>query len=300
MPAFHTPTRRSQKRGSMSSFVRASTSILVALSVAFMWTGTASAQDAGATTPCGKFDFSGGLSCKIEVSGGCKAQCSPINFEAACTGGCTAMTTTTNCTDNCGTTCVQMCNPQLLDCFVGCHAECDQPTMDLCRTNHPTDDCTNTAKAQCDIHCKDSCAVPPNNCQEHCTKCCRGSCDTQTNFECDFSCFARVQGGCDVQCTKPEGAIFCNGQYVYASDVQQCIAYLATRGIQVDVSASASGQCDLSGCHGIGNVSVGGCSASGALNQTAAAGPFGLALLLALTSAARLRRQRRTVAARRS
>jgi hypothetical protein len=281
----------------MHSFVRASTSILVALAVAFLLAGTARAQDA--STPCGKFDFSGGLSCKIEVSGGCTANCSPLNFEAACTGGCTATTTTSNCTDNCGTTCVAMCNPQLLDCFAGCHSECDQPTVDQCRQSHPTDDCATTARAQCDIHCKDSCAVPPSNCQEHCTKCCRGSCDTQTNFECDFSCFARVQGGCDVQCQRPEGAIFCNGQYVYASDVQACSAYLATQGLQVDVSARASGQCDLNGCHGIGDASVSGCSAAGALNQTAAVGPFAVGLLLAMTAAARWRRRQATAPARR-
>ncbi|MBM4360443.1 MAG: hypothetical protein FJ096_20240 [Deltaproteobacteria bacterium] len=31
-------------------------------------------------SPCGNFDFSGGLDCKLEVSGGCTAQCQPINF----------------------------------------------------------------------------------------------------------------------------------------------------------------------------------------------------------------------------
>jgi hypothetical protein len=272
----------------MHPFVRASTAILIAVGVALLLPGIARAQDA--STPCGKFDFSSGLSCRIEVSGGCTANCSPLSFEAACTGGCTSMTTTT-CVDTCGTTCVAMCNPQLLDCFAGCHAECDQPTVDQCRQSHPTDDCTTTARAQCDIHCKDSCQVPPNNCQEHCTKCCTGSCNTQTNFDCDFSCFAQVQGGCDVQCQRPEGAIFCNGQYVYASDVTACIAYLATRGIQVDVSARASAQCDLSGCHGTG-ASVSGCSAGGALDPTAAVAPFGLAFFLAMTAAARWRRRR--------
>src|SRR5258706_7139460 len=100
----------------------------------------ARAADGGGSTPCGNFDFSSGISCKIQVSGGCSANCSPLRFEAACNGMCSA-TADTTCVNNCGTTCVAMCNPALLDCFAGCHAECDQPTVDLCKQKHPTDDC---------------------------------------------------------------------------------------------------------------------------------------------------------------
>jgi hypothetical protein len=60
--------------------------------------------------------------------------------------------------------------------------------------------------------------VPPSDCKEHCTKCCFGSCQTLKNFKCDFDCFAELKGGCDVQCSAPEGALFCNDQYFYASD----------------------------------------------------------------------------------
>jgi hypothetical protein len=273
----------------MHSFVRASIALLVAIGVAFA-ARTARAQDAS-STPCGKFDFSNGLSCKIEVSGGCTAKCTPLNFEVGCTGGCTG-TAMTTCVNDCGTTCVAMCNPQFLDCFAGCHAECDQPTADQCRQKYPTEDCSNTAKAQCDIHCKDSCQVPSNNCQEHCNKCCTGSCTTNVNFDCDFSCFADLKGGCDVQCTRPEGAIFCNGQYVHASDIESCIAYLATRGIQVDVSARASATCTLAGCNGVSSSSVSGCSVSGAINQAAGMAPFGFAFLFTGAAAARWRRRR--------
>ena len=217
------------------------------------------AADGGTITPCGNFNFAAGATCKIEVSGGCTADCSPLSFEAACTGMCNASSNTT-CVDDCGTTCIAMCDPAALDCFVGCHAECDDPTIAACKQKHPTDDCAKTARAQCDVHCKDSCQVPPSNCQEHCTKCCTGSCTTQVNFDCDFSCFADVRGGCEVQCQKPEGGIFCNGQYVHTSDVAACIRYLATQGINVDVSAQGSARCDLHGCDSV--TSSKGCSLS--------------------------------------
>ncbi len=202
------------------------------------------------SNPCGKFDFSNGISsCKIEVSGGCSAKCTPLKFEAACSGGCTS-TSDTMCVDTCGTQCVAMCDPALLDCFAGCHAECDAPTSAECQQKHPTDgSCSATATAQCDVHCKDACQVPSTNCSEHCNKCCTGSCTTQVNFDCDFSCFADVKGGCDVQCQRPQGAIFCNDQYVYASDVEACIKYLATQGLTVDVSARASASAKVdAGC----------------------------------------------------
>jgi hypothetical protein len=244
----------------------------------------------GGSTPCGNFDFTSGISCKIEVSGGCTANCSPLRFEAACTGMCTA-TSDTTCVNNCGTTCVAMCNPAALDCFAGCHGECDQPTIDACKQKHPTDDCATTAKAQCDVHCKDSCQIPPNSCAEHCNKCCTGSCTTQVNFDCDFSCFADVQGGCNVQCQKPEGAIFCNGQFVHASDVTACIAYLATQGIKVDVSAQGMVGCDLSGCHDSGS-SKGCAVAPRPAKQTAGDALFPLVLLAGAAAFARSRRSR--------
>lgn len=206
----------------------------------------------GEDTPCGKFalDASGSLSCKIEVEGGCKAQCTPLSFKAGCTGGCTA-SASTSCTGSCGEQCIAECNPELLDCFAGCHAECDADVQALCEAKDPNANCAEQAVAQCDMHCETACEVPPSNCQDHCITCCNGGCQTVANFDCDFDCFAELKGGCDVQCSKPSGAIFCNGQYVYASDISACIQYLATQGIEVDASASATvtcsgGDCDLS------------------------------------------------------
>jgi hypothetical protein len=258
-------------------------------SAAFLTSTSARAADHG---PCGNFDFSAGASCKVEVSAGCTASCDAPKLTVACGGKCTA-TASQTCNDSCGTACIQQCNPELLDCFAGCHAECDQPTIGLCTQKHPNEDCVTQGKAQCDVHCKSSCKVPDTNCQEHCTKCCSGSCTTQVNFDCDFSCLAEVEVSCKAQCTKPSGGIFCNGQFVNATDVQQCVAYLATKlDIDVDVSAAGSAACGDDGCSADGSASVkaGGCAAAPGSNN-GLAGALGLVAGLGLVAAIRARRR---------
>jgi len=260
-----------------------------ALALAFTLASPRAHANDGGANPCGNFDFSAGINCKIEVSGGCTADCSLLKEELACAGGC-SVTADTMCVNNCGTQCVAMCDPAHLDCFTGCHGECDGPTTQTCMQMNPQADCVNQAKAQCDVHCNDSCKIPPSNCQEHCNKCCTGSCTTQVNFMCDFSCFANVHGNCSVQCSKPDGAIFCNGSYVNASDIQACISYLATQGIMVDVSARAS--CDLSGCHGVSNIpGASGCAASPGTNVGLGAWAGGV-LFVVGAGAFRARRRR--------
>ncbi|HEY3822159.1 MAG TPA: hypothetical protein VGL81_33570 [Polyangiaceae bacterium] len=254
----------------------------------------ARADDAG--TPCGNFDFSQGISCQIEVSGGCTADCTPLKLEAGCTGSC-SMLPDIDCSNACQTTCTSTCSPSALDCMAGCHGECDQPTTTTCQQQDPTADCVSQAQAQCDMHCKETCTTPPTDCSQVCETCCDGSCSAQINFNCDFQCFANLQGGCSVQCQKPAGAIFCNGQYVNASDVDACITYLATQGVTVDISARGSVQCDSDGCNGTGNASAGGCAVGPASTD---GGSGGLALAVAGlfvgTAAARsLRRRARRV-----
>ncbi|MSP24491.1 MAG: hypothetical protein EXR75_04870 [Myxococcales bacterium] len=199
-------------------------------------------------TPCGNFDFSAGISCSIEVDAGCTAQCTPFKFEVGCTGECTA-TFTQTCSGSCGEACILECDPDLLDCFKGCHTECDEPITKKCQKDPPKENCADVAVAQCDIHCKESCAVPPSSCQEHCTSCCAGACTTDANYDCNLACFAKLEGSCSAQCSA-DGGLFCNGQYVNASDISACVTYLATQGINVTGSLKAT--CDLAnGCDGV-------------------------------------------------
>src|SRR6185295_16275682 len=104
----------------------------------------------------------------------------------------------------------------------------------------------------------------------HCTKCCSGGCTTQVNFDCDFSCMADVEVNCKATCTKPSGGIFCNGQFVNATDVQQCMTYLSSKlNIKVDASAAAAANCQGDACSADGKASVkaGGCSTAPGTND---------------------------------
>jgi MYXO-CTERM domain-containing protein len=91
-----------------------------------------------------------------------------------------------------------------------------------------------------------------------------------------------------VACSKPEGAIFCNGQYVNATNAKECIAYLATRQIKVDTSASGSLSCTGTDCAGIGSVK--GCSSGASANGYG----YGAFAVLAMALTRRISRRRKS------
>jgi hypothetical protein len=77
---------------------------------------------------------------------------------------------------------------------------------------------------------------------------CQATCQAKGTVTCED----KLTGGCETQCTQPEGAVFCDGQYVdNGGHAQQCIDALnAWLKSHVDVSAtgSASSGCDGSVC----------------------------------------------------
>jgi hypothetical protein len=89
------------------------------------------------------------------------------------------------------------------------------------------------------------------------------------------SCETMLTGGCQTQCTQPQGALFCDGQYVdTGNNLQQCISDLKSA-LNITVQASASGSCSGNQCMGEAQASAS-CSASGA--GAAQAGGEGLLL----------------------
>ena len=199
---------------------------------------------------CGKFDFSNGLSCGIEVSGGCQADCTPVNFVAACDAQCTG-SAEVSCTGGCETDCEAKCtvDPGTFECQASCEADCGTRCDTGCAANATSGSgCAEECKGSCTSHCSLSCkATPPSaDCTVRCQASCDASCTVESNIMCSAGCTADITGGCDVQCQAPEGAIFCNGQYVDATDITGCITELATQGITVDVTGQVS--CGVNGC----------------------------------------------------
>jgi len=282
--------RDPRKEKPMTNFGKLALSFL-ALPALLLASSSAFAVDTPAA--CGKFDFNAnGLGCEVKVEGGCEAECTPIKFIAACEGGCT-LTATSQCTGNCGVSCIAQCDPAKLDCIEGCHTECEQPFIADCKASYPDRDCVTDAEASCTQHCRTNCKVVPSSCTEHCDQCCSGACTSNVNLDCDLKCYADVEGGCRVACQQPTGGLFCNGQYVNASDIKGCIDGLLAQGLQVDVSAQGTVTCDLSGCDAVGDVNAGGMFCSASPGQDSPFAPLAVAVGMAAAGISVARRRNR-------
>lgn len=198
---------------------------------------------------CGNFEAVASGSCDFEVSGGCEAQCVPLNFVAACDGQCNA-SATADCTGGCEASCEADCdaNPGSFECEGECSSTCQASCSGSC-------DGSSSCQAQCSASCDNRCAVqckatPPSaTCKAKCQASCDASCKVQANVDCSVDCSASLEGGCKVDCSEPEGALFCNGQYVDVGDnVDSCLDALQNIGFGYSVSCTGT-ECSASiGC----------------------------------------------------
>ncbi|HVH47761.1 MAG TPA: hypothetical protein VM925_35740 [Labilithrix sp.] len=229
---------------------------------------------------CGNIDVKANATCKVEVEGGCTAQCEPVRFEASCAakletqcqGQCSA-SATVDCQASCKGSCTGQCeaNPGSLDCSASCRASCEGDCSGKCSSSGNKSECEASCKATCSGSCDAECTgTPPSaTCDAKCEASCKGSCKAEANVDCQISCQskgyaqckANLQGGCTARCEKPEGALFCDGQYVDTGDnLKNCIAALdAYLNVKVDASGSAS--CDNGTCEAKGEASAS-CNAS--------------------------------------
>lgn len=230
---------------------------------------------------CGNIDVKADAKCKVEVKGGCTAQCEPVRFEAACaakfeakcSGKCNA-SIQASCTSSCNGSCTGACNadPPKFECKGQCVADCEGSCSGSCQGKANGSECVASCKAACSGRCDASCKGTPGSasCSGKCEACCSGSCTAKANVDCNVNCQAEtyasckgeLSGGCKVQCEKPDGALFCDGNYVdTGGNLANCINALnAVLKLRVDVSGSAScanGQCEAEGTASIGACSTG-------------------------------------------
>jgi MYXO-CTERM domain-containing protein len=111
------------------------------------------------------------------------------------------------------------------------------------------------------------------------------SCQIECQGNLSAKCQTDMKGGCEVACKSPEGALFCDGQYVdHGGNLKDCISALeAAMSITVDVSASASfsGECAGGSCSAQGEAEAG-CGMTVANGTTDGSTPYALGLLGAL------------------
>lgn len=243
--------------------MRLSTLLLATSALAAPFLVTQAAQ-ATVVDSCGSLDFSGSASCTLEVEGGCTAQCTPVSFtaqcsvdlQASCDGECQA--TLPSCTTECQGGCVADCEADVeWNCEASCSADCEGSCDSACAEEADQTKCQASCKATCSAECSGSCdgATGNANCEASCNGCCTGSCNGEARLDCQISCQAegyagcetRLQGGCEAKCSEPEGALFCDGQFVDVSNLDQCVADLKAL-LNIKVTGYAEAECEGNEC----------------------------------------------------
>lgn len=252
---------------------------------------------------CGDIHVEASAECEVMVEGGCEAQCEPFRMEAACAaelyaecqGQCEA-SASAECTGSCEADCQAQCevDPGTFDCRASCEGDCQASCDGRCSSDDS--ECRASCEAACSGECDARCEVEPPeaSCDARCEASCEGSCQAQASLDCQIDCQAegyvdceaRLQGGCEAECREPEGALFCDGQYVdHGGNLQECID--ALENLNITVEGSASGRCANGRCEGEASGSVGCVVAPSRGNP---AGPLALsALVLLLTALGRRR-----------
>jgi len=219
------------------------TAALLAASMAF---GIQTAR-AGTRADCGNIELLAVGECHLEFSGGCKSKCEPIRFVAACDGRCDA-NVSAECTGSCEADCKASCEvePAEFECSASCQANCGSQVAMECGDDQA---CVAYCETACASNCDAQCGVvpPEANCESRCQASCGGSCETAAEFDCSYACSAEIQGGCETDCDAPEGALFCDGQYIAVSNFPGCLEYLSEN-FEIHVEAHAEAHADLQAC----------------------------------------------------
>jgi hypothetical protein len=198
---------------------------------------------------CGDIHVEANAKCVVDVSGGCEARCTPVNLraqcsvelQAECTGMCTA-DAQASCTGSCNIdACEARCEvePAKFDCAADCQVEGSAMCAGECQAAANQAECKASCEASFSARCDSHCNVTPGSadCTAKCEAACEGKCEAQASVDCDISCTsdgyaeceADIQGGCVAHCEEPEGALFCDGQYVDHGPVSTWVANLQGR-----------------------------------------------------------------------
>ena len=264
---------------------------------------------------CGNINVDADATCTVEVEGGCEGQCTPVTVQAACAGelelGCRGrcdVDAELSCTATCNiASCVAECDidPPEFDCTAECNVQAEAECAGQCEADADRRQCEASCKATYSASCDASCqGTPPSaSCQAKCEARCEADCSARANVDCQVACQAegyvacetRVQGGCEVACSRPEGALFCDGQYVDPErELQECIDAIEARlDIEVEARGSASSDCSGNTCSGdVEGEASASCDLGSGAPGAGAPGALGLLLAAAGAAGARLRRKR--------
>ena len=218
-----------------------------------------SSAHAKALDKCGGIFLSAASSCEFKPIQDCQTTCSTTSVETVC-----AAKTSTMCSASCTTTDTTACVKTRTDsCSKECSTITSKSSHDVC-VSECTDDCTSDATSKgkfngdngtcgkaCSHNCSeqcDSCSTTDQqtDCMTKCTSIVQNECVEEVNRDCELDCqttnFESCQtdtvNTCNTSCTDKGGAIFCDGQFLEASNLQDCADQLAAEfSFNIDVTA---------------------------------------------------------------
>ena len=209
------------------------------------------------------FQAEGEFECEVYVDPPeCKAKCEPLSFQAECAAelkvGCDGqcnLQADVECTASCETSCTAECMGGNFDCEAHCEGSCVADCDAQCAGSANGGECRASCEATCQGECGASCNVTEPSCEAQCSGSCQGSCEAEVNMDCQVdcraegyvSCEANLQGGCEVQCDSGDGAMFCDGQYVQSTNIDDCAAALAAA-FDIEVQYYADAECSGNSC----------------------------------------------------
>ena len=221
---------------------------------------------------CGGVFIFAEAQCEFQPTEECMTDCMAVAVETSCAaqiyvdceGGCTASATTdceTSCSDVCTTDCVQQeaATEEPPNCMGLCMSDCQQTCTDTCADAEKKGPCRSCCAHTCGDKCEALCKEEPDaavaECTPTCTNVCTGSCTAQANVQCQIDCQTKVYAQCETetvercetQCKTTGGAIFCDGQFLNATDINACAEELASSvDIHVDIEVAVEAKVDVS------------------------------------------------------
>lgn len=263
---------------------------------------------------CGDIELDGEATCEVAVEGGCDVVCDTSNLTLACSGelyvecrnqGCD-IDVDVECSGSCTADCQAECeiDPGDFSCEGSCKASCEGNCDAQCSASGNKAECKASCEATCGGECSASCqGTPPSaNCSAKCEASCEGKCQADANIDCQvdcqadgyLDCKADMQIECEGQCERPEGVVICDGQFVDADQVSECVGAIeAALGVEVEVTGSADGDCSGNQCSGEAEGSVSCAVAPAKRGVTSSQAGLGIAgALLGLSLMRRRGRQR--------
>jgi len=262
---------------------------------------------------CGGVFLSGSANCQFVTTQDCSNHCEVVSVEQSCAAQ-LYTSCETECTTDAGTTCSETCQPVCVEqCTAAaapassddiCHSDCPGDCNSKCAGADSGDRCHAACSHTWDRKCGERCRQDDQavNCSDKCVTACDGSCTSTSDTTCQINCQTNSFQDCETttveqchtECTNRGGAIFCDGQFLNASDLETCAAELVDKiSIHVDISAAitvaVTTQVDTTSTAAKNKA---GCSLSVARPRSG--GVWATAALLAGAALLRRRRQSRT------